>query len=319
MAPRLTKLSTLLAKVEATEGTDSVPVAADGLWAVLSPPAPQIDFHRVNANPGKGSLLPGMTGSRRWESRVEQMLRGSGAAYSATVKPKADAILRACGFLATGSFGVGTEKWDYTFRSDAFESFSVYEFFDAVRYKLLGCRGLPSFQFPLGGISKLMADLRVVWTDPADASNVLPTGEPTTQYPIMLSSALQIATENFAAKHGEIAIDCGRQITPRGDGTSASGFAGMQMLADRAPVLTVTAEATTEAGFPWWTKLVAGTQMDCSFQIGSVQYNRIKIVIPAMQFERLEQLDDAGILKYRAACLLVSPGGLDDELTITFD
>jgi hypothetical protein len=135
----------------------------------------------------------------------------------------------------------------------------------------------------------------------------------------MLTSAFQIGSENFAAVHGEIRLDLGRKIATRGGGGAAAGYAGMQLVPDRAPVLTLEAEATTETGFPWWAKLAAGTPMDCSFQVGATQYNRIKVVIAAMQFEKLEQFDTDGILMYRASCLLVAPAGGDTEITITFD
>lgn len=317
--PRQLKLSTVLAKVETTEGTDSAPTAADGFFAMITPPSAQVDFHRIAPHTGAGSQLPGVIGARRWECQVEQLLRGAGAAYSASVLPKADALLRAGGFAAAGSFTVGAEKWEYTLRSSGFESFSVYQYVDGVRYKFLGCRCLPVLRFPLGQPARLVAQLRALWDDPADAANVVPTGEPTLAYPVLLSSALQIGSQNFAPKHGEITIDLGRQITPREDGGPATGFAGMEMLAERAPTLTMEAEATTEAGFPFWANLKNATQMDCTFQVGATQYNRFKVNIPVMQFERLEHAERNGILMYRATCLLVSPTAGNDEITLTFD
>ena len=321
---RQLKISTVLSKVEGTEGSDAAPAAAEGFFAMLTPPVMQQDFHRSNVHTGAGSLLPGVTGARRIEAHVEQLLRGAGAAYSASVKPKADALLRAGGFAAAGSFGVGTEKWDYTLRSTAFESFSTYLYVagdgtSTVLHKLLGSRCLPQLKFPLGEQARLIAELRAVWTDPADAALVVPTGEVTIQYPVMLASALQISTENFAAKHAEITLDPGRRIEPRQDATAANGYAGMEMVADRAPTLTFEAEATLEGGFPFWAKRKAGTQMDCSFQCGTAQYNRVKVVIPVMQFEGLEYGDRNGIPIYRATCLLTDPAGGNAEVTVTFD
>ncbi len=316
---RLLKLSTILAKVEGAEGSDSSPAAADGFFAAITPPAPVMDFHRIDVHTGAGSQLPGSPGARRWECHVEVPLRGAGVAYAAGVKPKADALLRMGGFAGAGSFVGGAEKWDYTLRSSSFESFSVYVYLNGVRTKILGARALPSFVFPLGGPARLIGEVRGLWGAPADAANVDPTGEPSLQYPVLLSSALQIGTGNYAAKHGEIRLDIGRRAAARPDGTAAAGYGGMSLLPDRAPVLTIEAEATTEAAFGWWTNQLAGTQMDCSFQVGSTQYNRVKVVIPAMQFERLEQFERDGVLMYRASCLLVAPAGGDTDLTLTFD
>jgi hypothetical protein len=250
---------------------------------------------------------------------VSQNLRGAGVAYAAGVKPKADALLRAGGFQAAGSFTGGSEKWDYTFRSDAFESFSCYIYRAGKLYKVLGARFLPTLRFALGGYASLNGELTGVFVAPSDGALIAVTGEPSIGYPIMLGSTFQLGSENYAAKHGEITLDCGRRVVPRPDGTAASGYAGLQMLGERAPTITFEAEQTNEAGFGFWTKTMAGTQMDCSFAIGSTQYNRIKVSIPALQFERLEEGERDGIATYRATCLLVSPGGLDDELTLSFD
>lgn len=314
------RLASILSKVEVTEGVDVTPAAGDGFYATVGAVPSPYEFARNENKSGKGSQLPGVPTTRRWQGiQVSQNLRGAGVAYAAGVKPKADALLRMGGFQGTGSFTGGSEKWDYTFRSDGFESFSNYIYRAGKLYKALGGRFLPQFRFALGGYCALSGELVSLFTAPADASLVAVTGEPTIGYPVMLSSAFQIGTENYAAKHGEITLDCGRRVVARGDGTSATGFAGMQMLGDRAPVITFQAEQVNEAGYGFWTKAIAGTQIDCSFTIGATQYNRIKVVIPAMQFERLEEVDIDGIAGYRATCLLVSPGGLDDEVTITFD
>jgi hypothetical protein len=322
--PRLLKLATLLAKVEdpEAEGEDSLPLAANGLYAMVAPPAPAADFQRVAPYTGGGSLLPGSMGARRWEKHVEVPLRGAGAAYSLSVIPKADALLRMGGFAADLDDTENAESWTYAPISSGFESFSVYLYLDGVLTKLLGCRALPSFVFPLGGPARVVGELRSLWTDPADAATVVPTGEPTTQYPVMLSSLLQLTPSGgdpYAPKHGEIKLDLGRQITPRKDASAATGYAGMVMLAGRAPVLTLEAEATLEDDFAWWDALAAGTQIACSFQVGATKYNQLKVNIPVMQFEKLEQFDAEGILMYRASCLLVSPTGVDDDLTIVFD
>jgi hypothetical protein len=134
----------------------------------------------------------------------------------------------------------------------------------------------------------------------------------------MLASSFQIGTANYPAKHAQIDLDIGRTITPRQDATQANGYGGMEMLPNRAPVLTFEGEATTEGAFPFWANMKAGTQMDCSFQIGATQYNRVLVNIPVLQFEKLEYGDRGGIMTYKATCLLVSPSGVDDEITITF-
>lgn len=322
MAVYQMKVCSILSKVEVTEGTDSTPTASDGFFATVGAIPNPIQFVRNENMSGKGSQLPGVPGPRRWPGiPVSQNLRGSGAAYAAGVKPKADALLRACGFAAAGTFTGGSEKWDYTFRSDVgtFESFSSYIYRGGKLYKCLGSRGLPSLRFALGGFATLSAQLHAMYSAPVDGALVAVTGEPTIGYPIMLSSVFQLGSENFAAKHGEITIDCGRKIVPREDGTAASGFAGMEMVGERTPTITFQCEQTNEAGFGFWTKLTAGTQMDCSFTIGGTQYNRLKATMPAIQFESLEEADRDGLAMYRASCLLVSPTGVDDDLTITFD
>lgn len=319
MAVYQTKLSSILAKVEGTEGSDSSPVNTDGFFADIEGPTIDAQFRRNPSYTGKGSLLAGVLAERSWTARVSTYLRGAGQAYSALKFPKNEPLFRMCGFQEAHSYTGGSEQVSYTLRSDSFESYSVYIYRGGKVHKLLGCRGLPSFNFPLGGFAQLVADLRAPYATPTDGALVAVSGEPAIGYPTMLSSAFQIGSENFAAKHGDITIDCGRKVALRKDGTTSSGLAGAELLGDREPTITFTCEATTEAGYAFFAKLVAGTQFDCTFQVGTTQYNRVKVSAPYCQFERLEYVDDNGILCYRATASIISATGVDDDLVITFD
>ena len=322
MAVYQTRLTSILSKVEATEGADSTPGASDGFFATVGQLPNPAQFLENTNKGGKGSQLAGVIGPRAWQGiPVSVNLRGSGAAYSASVKPKCDQLLRMGGFQATGSFTGGSEKWTYIFRSDAgtFESFSNYLYRAGKNFKLLGARAIPTLTFAVGGFGRLDAPISAWYTPPVDAALVAVTGEPTVTYPVLLASGFQIGTENFAAKHGDITIDCGRKIIPRGDGTAVTGYAGMEMVGDRTPKITFECEQTTEAGYPFWTKLLAGTQMDCTFSLGATQYNKCDVSIPAMQFESLGEGDRNGIATYKAVSRIVSPTGVDDDISIVFN
>src|SRR5574337_1801501 len=103
----------ILAKVESSYGVDITPGAADGLWAIGTPPSPKFTPNSLKDVIGRGSLskIPNAApGQRYWEVSLKVPVRGAGAAYSSSVKPKVSPLLRACGFQEVVTTTGGSEK-----------------------------------------------------------------------------------------------------------------------------------------------------------------------------------------------------------------
>lgn len=135
--PRLIRKTAILAKVETTYGTDSVPTGAANA-ILVSNASFNLTYNNVERNfvrpyfGGSGQLA----GTRFVECQFEVELANSGTAGTA---PAWAPLLRACGMaesvLATPA------RVEYTPVSASFTSLSIYYHLDGVRRVALGCMG----------------------------------------------------------------------------------------------------------------------------------------------------------------------------------
>jgi hypothetical protein len=127
----------ILAKIETTYGTDSVPTGAAN--AILTR---GIKFHPLKMNMDQRNLIrpyfanfEEIPGSAFGEFEIEVEVQGSGAAGTA---PSFGVLLRACAHSETITPSVRVE---YSPISDAEEALSCYYYKDGNLYKLLGVKG----------------------------------------------------------------------------------------------------------------------------------------------------------------------------------
>lgn len=322
MALRIRNVS-LLAKIETSYGVDVTPAAADGLYAVVGG-LPTINKQDNTLNDvARGGVLskmqPASPGPRSYQLSVRVPLRGRGAAYSASVKPKVDPLLRACGFQSTLTTTGGSEKVVYTPRSTGWESISLYAYLDGLLYKMLGCRGTVNFTMRTGGIAFAEFVLQAFYADPTDAAIVVPTGEPSLQPPTFVSSAFQMGTANYAAPFQSINVDMKNQITVAADSTKADGVGSIEIV-DRIPDGSFDPEAALVATFNYYSAWKNQTLQDMTWQLGTAQYNRVKFSLPEVALSAVDVGDREGLAVFNTPFNVVSTSSAgDDEIEITFD
>lgn len=319
----LNKRVSLLAKIETTYGTDIVPAAGDGLYGIAGTvPEPVTNENTLDdvARGGTMSILPpAEPGPRHLKVSFRIPIRGGGAAYSATVLPKIDAIARACGYQRTLTTTASSEKVEYKPRSSGFESVNLYYNVDGLLYKLLGARGNINWVSKNGGILYAECAMEALWTNPSDVAIVAPTGEPTVLHPVLLSSALQIGTENYAAAIENVNINLNQTLFARPDSTKADGIGAIEIVG-RVPDGSMDPEAALVATFDYYGKWKAATKMDLSYQHGASQYNRIKFSCPQATFKNVTGGNRSGITMFNTPFKIVSDTAAgDDEVTVTFD
>ena len=171
----------------------------------------------------------------------------------------------------------------------------------------------------MGGFAKLDGAVSALYTAPIDAALVAVTGEPS----LTISGDAGFRLQD---RRGQLRGQARRhhdRLRPHdraaGRRTAVTGYAGMEMVGDRTPMITFEAEQTTEAGFAFWASLLAGTQMACSFSLGATQYNKVDVSLPTIQFKTLGEGDKNGIATYKAVCQIVSASGVDDDISIVFN
>lgn len=312
----------ILMKIEGTEGVDASPVAGDGFWAVAgSAPEPVVEANLLD-DVARGSLTklpPAPDGPVHLKFAFRVPMRGSQAAYSASVKPKIAVPLRICGLQETLTTTGGSEKVEYKPRSSGYESATTYVYVDGLLYKMLGCRGNVNFVTRAGGLMFAEFTIEGTYSAPTDTALVAPTGEPTGQFPIFVSSAFQMGTENYAAPFQNINVGLNTVLTPRIDSTKADAIASINLV-DRVPAGSFDPEAALVATFGYYTKWKAKTLTDMTFQLGTTQYNRVKFDMPQITFDTITPGDRNTLAIFTIPFKVGSNSAAgDDELTITMD
>lgn len=312
----------LLMKVETDYGVD--PTALTGTdeieaYNIVPAVGPQMtEIPGLGGAMGSLGLIPGV---RLAQVSFEQIWRGAGSAYddSPVVAPNFHLPLRGCGFQATFA---ADPKWTYVPRSTGFESMALYVLQEnGPSIKILGAFGDAQLVCQVGrpvvarytftGIYQTEAD-----DTPAFAQKVFTVGS--NQYPVILSSAFQVSTENYAAPWSQLSLNLGNMLDLLEGPNAASGVAGAY-IANRRPTGTIDPETVKVATFPWITKLEAGTVMDASWQTNGAQYKRVKFtlagaVLRARGWQQRGQKSVFGI----NFDLVPSASG-DDEITIVTD
>lgn len=317
----LTRNISILAKVEDTYGQDTSPGAANGIYVIGGAPKILQEPNELNDVVGRGSLskLPAsQPGPRHWQLDFRVPIRGAGAAYSASVLPRVGPLLRACGFQQTLVTTPGSETVTYVPRSESFESINLYYNWDGLLYKLLGTRGTVNFVVRTGGILYAEFSFQGLYTQPADVAIVNVTGEPTVQFPVLLSGVFQIGSENYAAPFQNWNLNMGGVLVADPDPSAADGISQIYLV-NRQPEGSFDPTAVLVATFDWYSKWKAGTIMDMSFTHGTAQYNKITFTMSQVQAKEITPGDRGQLGMFSVPFRVVdnSESG-DSEVSIVF-
>lgn len=304
-------------KVETTYGTDVGPVAADVIFArniafrVTQQTVPDM---RIG---GLVAQLPNIPGARSATLSFECFLKGAGAAYSATVKPEVDALLRALGFSAVGSFVLSSEKYTYTPQAGATLGESVTAKLiveNAPSGTLLGAFGTGRILHRAGEPAVLAVTLTGKYVLPADVAMITGT-LPSLQPPVFKSAVVTI--DSILHKVSAIEVDLGSEIMVLQDANDAQAT-GDVVITGRRITATMDPQAVAASTYDFNAKRDAGTLIAASWQVGTVQYNRVKLSGPKMQIVDLASQQRTGVRAHQLTTLFTPSVG-SDELSIVFD
>jgi hypothetical protein len=254
--------------------------------------------------------------------------KGGVSAYSGSVSPNISALLQMAGFAATLTVTGGSESVVYKPAAGAtgFSSGVLNLYARQQLYRLTGVYAdleidadgpvVPQWKFGLQGLAGAIDDNSVpsityqnLGVDPPKATNIGFT----------LGNLTGAVVRKFGYKHN-------RQLGPRLN-INAGGHAGFSP-GSRSPTLVVTVETAAFATTPFtgvstidpWRLRDAGTELACSLQVGSVQYNRWKLATSKAQVVDVQENED-GPTSLTDLTLQFNPSDLtqSDDVQITFD
>lgn len=312
----LVRREVILAKVETTYNTDPTPTAADNAILVEEPSwshegARMVDRPAVRQTMG---MLQQVYGGSLKQVTFTVELKGPGSAYSATVRPEIDALLRACGFAATIDTSVGTETATYDPASTSHESVTIWYYQDGTLHKITGARGNVSFTLEAGNIVKANFTLTGHSVAPTDVALASPTYGSTVP-PVFIGASF--AAQSYAAVINALNFDMSNQVIMPPDANASDGYGEIQITGrdvngsfDPEHVLVATHDFIGK-----WRSGATGTLTTGT--IGSTQYNRFAINFAEIYYRGISPGDRDGLRTLEVPFGAVEDSG-DDEVSIVF-
>ncbi len=307
MTSRRWRKLAILAKIEATYGSDAAPTAPNAIIAtnVNFTPIEGDEVSRDLILPylgNQGVVLAGVYGKIAFDVEVA----GAGAAGDV---PQYGVLLRACGMAETVTPATSVI---YSIVEAGVEAASIYFESDGVRHVLLGARGnmsvsvtpkgIPRFTFTMTGLLGQITDITAM-------SAVMTAGLVT---PVTVSKAnTQMTLHGWSAVAESLALDLGNTVTPRfliGD--------ELVMIANRSTTGTAVVEARSLATVNWFARALDRTRGGLTLSHGVATGNIVEFNAPAVEIGKVTQGNTDNISNYSLPLSLCPVTGLD-ELSIT--
>lgn len=295
---RNTMLGLLLAKVETTEGTDSVPTAGANAIQIVEPLEAHGEFAFKHARPklvvgsaiqASPPLVPkGLMGT--WQNTVH--MRGPGTAYSASNLPELDPFWQSAGYSSTVVTTPGSEKVTYKPAATALKSHTEYYYADGRLKKLLAAKSDIDIAFDSGAPVTATVKRTGLYQIPTDAAMAGSPAFGTTVAPVVDSVGLSI--NGYASGIiRKFSLTMGNQIVQRANANASGGLAPHKVRS-RAPKFSIVLEDELAAAIDFETLRNARTSVALTWFLNAAQYNRLRFVAGQAFVEDVKVSDDNG-------------------------
>jgi len=282
----------VLAKIETTYDTDSVPVVAtDSILAYDIKFKENVEPVRRLAQVASLSRLASVSGSKFAELNFKVELKGSGTAGTA---PRIGVILRSCGF---GMTTVSSTSNTFLPISSGFETVTVYFFVDGRRHVMTGCRGDVKINCEAGQFASLDVTLSGRYAAPTLVALATPTLETTT--PPVCKSAQFSYNSKTTLVLKSILLEMNNVIAARPSISDANSILGFE-ITGRDPMVTIDPEATIETSYDFRSDALT-TSRALSWVIGATAGNIFTFSIPKYNayFPEYEDRDEVLVEKIK--------------------
>lgn len=281
--PTPIRIEGLLAKIESTYRTDSVPVAgtdgvrlADRIFA--SGLVIEHQYPNLRDDVATGTLLPILPArpeGRIVTGTISLELKGFGAVYTAVNLPEADMFWRACGYSQTVDLSVGTENVIYSPADSSHESLSMYAFAAGNRYQIIGVRCNPIWPIVAGELGMLRFEFQG-FLDVAPATAALPA--------ITYNATVPQPGVTTAMTIGAVVLDMPASMELNGgveliripDANDASGVSEIFIVRHR-PTIRIRTLTEVLATFDPYADRETPTLRTLDATVGAVQYNKANL------------------------------------------
>jgi len=308
--PLLTRKRLILAKAEATYGTDSTPAGAD---AVL---VRNLDITPLEADTVSRDLIRPYLGNSEQllaNTRVgitfEVELAGSGTAGTA---PRFGALLKACGFSETV---VATTSVTYAPVSSSFSSATIYFNNDGVLHKATGCRGTFTMTCNLNEIPVISFTMTGIYNAPTDT--VAPATTYTNQATPLIfkeGNTSNFSLLSYAGCLMNVSFDVANEVVHR----ELIGCTRQVLITNRAPAGEVVIEAPTIAQKDYFTVANNNTTGSLTFTHGTTAGNIVAFTAQKVDLTNPSYSDSDGIQMLNLPYVAIPTSAGNDEVSLVF-
>lgn len=225
--------------------------------------------------------------------------------------------------LDGGSLSVG-DKWtvalvppgyEYTPISAAFESVTLYAYFDGLLHKMTGCRGTWSVEGTGGDYAKFSFEFTGDYVPVADAvMPTSPTYETTKPVAVELANLMVGGSADFACS--KFSVDMANDVQIRDNINASNAYAGA-IIVGRAPKVSFDPEAVLEASHPFWGNLSSGAELTFGVKVGAAKGNTVQFDAPNVQYTGLGYGNRNSQRTYDVSANVARQNG-NDEVKVSF-
>ena len=302
----------LLIKEEATEGVDPTPSAAANSIPYFETIVPEVDGQEIDRGNPLDSLssVKGLMGSISTKLGFKSAFYGGGAVDTPS---RIGDVLEMCGFLETINAATSVV---YTPASENLKTATIYQYFDGLLYKALGCVGALKVGGKVGEPIFFEAAAQGLYQDDADSALVVPQyGSNFNTPPQMKGVTFTLDSIGTFILH-EFNIDMGQEIIPRPDAKEANGLAGF-MLGKRKPSGNIIIELESKATYDFMAKMEAATKLAANITTAAVAGNTLAIDFNCtIGVPKIENAGGLAILNIPVKLCRSADAG-NDEITFT--
>jgi hypothetical protein len=309
--PLLSRKRLILAKSEATYGTDSTPTGASNAILVRNLEITPLQAETVSRDlirPYLG-VSDQLLAQTRVEVTFEVELAGSGTAGTA---PAYGPVLKACGLSETV---VAATSVTYAPVSSSFSSCTIYFHNDGIRHKVTGCRGTWSVSAEVGTIPFITFTMTGIYNAPTDETLPSPTYA-NQAAPLIFKNG---NTSNFSifSYSGclqSLSFDLANETVYR----ELVGCTKEVLITNRAPSGTCVIEAPSIATKDFFTIANGSSTGSISFQHGATAGNIVTFTTAQSDIGSPTYSDQDGIQMLNLPYLAIPTSAGNDELALAF-
>jgi hypothetical protein len=307
----LTRKRLILAKAEATYGTDPTPTGSANAILVRN-----LDIVPLQSDIVQRELIRPYLGNyeqllaqTRVQVTFEVELAGSGAAGTA---PAYGPVLKACGLSETVA---ATTSVTYAPVSTSFSSVTIYFYQDGIRHIVTGARGTFTLNGQVGAIPTIAFTMTGIYNAPTDTALATPTyANQATPLIFKNGNTTSFSAFSYSGALQSIDLNIGNEIVYR----ELIGGTKEVLITDRKPAGTMSIEAVLLATKNYFTVSTGSTTGSISFQHGTTAGNIATLTMAQSDLADASYADMNGIAMMNLPYVATPTAAGNDELSLAY-